>query len=172
MLNKINRFLFLPLFIVSVSVLGCVSSQPRAMHPKKVEGKAGRIMSSHGIAVDAEYDARLDSIIPGYKLLPVTVRNLSLYPVSMDDKLDRWIIVGEKGQHIQAINTLRNANPIQWRELPQRIRRIIDYPEIIPINYTVTFDLLLPEKSNVEYFKQIHYYNATWGQQFIIEKEY
>ncbi len=52
------------------------------------------------------------------------------------------------------------------------MRNLIDYPEIIPINYSVTFDLLMPAKAKLDYFKEIRYYNAALNQEFVLEKEY
>lgn len=152
---------------------GCVRVGPqKSKKPAKVEGQAGRAVPFYSLSIDANYDPRLDNLIPGYKLLPVIMRNLSLRPIPMDFKRDRWVIVGEKGQRYRAVNTLKLKDPVMWRELPDKMRTMIDYPEIIPINYSVTFDLLLPKRVNLEYFRQIRYYNAAWKQEFVIEKEY
>jgi hypothetical protein len=163
--------------IAAVSVLlACAACFPiRSAKPKKppkVEGVAGRVLTSFSLSIDANYDPRLDGLIAGYKLLPVIVKNMSLRNVIMDAKRDKWVVVGEKGQRYAAYNTLRVKDPVLWREIPDKMRALIDYPEIVPINYSVTFDLLIPKKANLEYFREIHYYNAAWQQEFILEKEY
>jgi hypothetical protein len=163
---------FILILIASVAV-GCVRAKPRqAKRPSKVEGQAGRTITPHSISIDANYDPRLDNLIPGYKLLPVIIRNVSLRPIPMDPRRDRWVIVGEKGQRYRATNSVRIKDPVLWRTIPDKMRTMIDYPEIIPINYSVTFDLLLPLRTELEYFRQIRYYNAVWKQEFVIEKEY
>ncbi len=138
----------------------------------KVEGEAGRTLPSHAISIDASYDPRLDNLIAGYKLVSVFIKNMSLRNIPMDDKQDRWVIVGERGARYNAVNSLRHKDPPLWREIPERMQNLIDYPEIVPINYSVTFDLLLPKNAKLDYFKEIRFYNAGWKQEFILEKEY
>lgn len=152
--------------------LGCVVVRPGKKKQGPIEGQAGRNLSFYSISIDANYDSRLNELIPGYKLLPIVMRNSSLRAVPMDAGNDRWIIVGERGQRYTAINSLRIRNPKMWRGIPDKMRTMIDYPEIVPINYSVTFDLLLPEKVRLEYFKEIRYYNAAWKQWFVVEKRY
>jgi hypothetical protein len=140
--------------------------------PAKVESVAGRIIPNFSLSIDANYDPRLDNLIPGYKLLPVIVKNMSLRNVIMDAKRDKWVIVSEKGHKYTAINSLKLKDRVQWREIPERMRALIDYPEIVPINYSSTFDILLPEKAKIDYFREIRYYNAEWKQEFVLEKDY
>jgi hypothetical protein len=146
------------------------SAKPKK--PAKIESIAGRIIPSYSLSIDANYDPRLNDLIAGYKLLPVIIKNMSLRNVVMDAKKDKWIVVGEKGQRCAAINSLRIKNPVLWREIPEKMRAFIDYPEIVPINYSVTFDLILPKRAKLDYFREIRYYNAAWRQEFVLEKEY
>ena len=160
--------------ILALSV-GCFPGRgatPKKKRQTKVEGLAGRVIPGLGLTIDANYDPRLDNVVAGYKLLPVEVKNASLRNIPMIHKLDRWVIVGEKGQRYLALNSLRHKDPRLWREIPERMQNLIDYPEVVPINYSVTFDLLLPARANLEYFKEIRYYNAALGQELILEKEY
>ena len=161
---------------ISMMVLmavGCVTVNPNQQKKSKtIEGKAGRTIQPYSISIDADYNSKLDGLIAGYKLLPVSVRNMSLRPFSMDVKEDRWVIVGEKGKKYTAINSLSLKDPVQWRETRDDLRSAIDYPEMIPINYNVNFDLLLPPNADLRYFREIRYYNADMRQEFVIEKEY
>jgi len=166
----------LPIVIVlTVLSMGCFPGRnvPTAKKRQtKIEGQAGRMITGMSVTVDADYDPRLDNLIAGFKLLPVVLKNMSLRNIPMDDKLDRWVIVGEKGQKYKAVNSLRHHDARLWREVPEKMQNLIDYPEVVPINYSVTFDLLIPAKANLEYFKEIHYFNAAWGQELILEKDY
>ncbi len=155
-----------------ILVHGCVPVTKNSKSPGKIQGAAGRVLPYYSISIDANYDNRLDQVFPGYKLLPVLIKNVSLKAIPMDVKTDRWVIVSEKGKHYRAINSLKVKDPVAWRDVPEKMRNIIDYPEIIPINYTVTFDLLVPSIVPLEYFSQIRYYNATLNQKFVVEKEY
>ena len=168
-----KRILILLVIALTVPASACFpirSAKPKK--PAKVESVAGRIIPSFSLSIDANYDPRLDGLIAGYKLLPVVIKNMSLRNVIMDAKRDKWVIVGEKGKRYEAINSLRLKDPPLWREIPDKMRALIDYPEIVPINYSVTFDLILPKRVNLDYFREIRYYNAAWRQEFILEKDY
>ena len=172
---KINFTGLSILFILLVLSAGCFpgrNATPTRKRITKIEGQAGRMIAGAGLTIDADYEPKLNNVVAGYKLLPVVVKNMSLRNVPMVDKMDRWVIVGEHGQRYRALNSLRRKNPRMWREIPEKMQNMIDYPEIIPINYSVTFDLLMPAKAKLEYFKEIHYYNAAWGQEFVLEKVY
>ena len=161
------------LLIVTLVFSACVPSRSASSRRKmKIEGYAGRMLPSQAMSIDVNYDPRLDNLIVGYKLLPAIIKNMSLRNVVMDLKKDKWVIVGEKGHKYAAINSLKLKDPALWRELPEKMRSLIDYPEIIPINYSVTFDLILPKSAKLEYFKEIRYYNAATQQEFVLEKEY
>lgn len=170
-----KRFLHC-LMIVSLLMTGFAACLPirnaKPKKPVKVESMAGRVIPSYSLSIDANYDRRLDDLIDGYKLLPVIIKNMSLRNVIMDAKKDRWILVGEKGQRYEAVNSLRYKDHVLWREIPEKMRALIDYPEIVPINYSVTFDLMVPKKANLEYFREIRYFNAAWQQEFVLEKDY
>ncbi len=90
----------------------------------------------------------------------------------MDVKNDRWVVVTDRGQRYRALNSLKMRDERAWRELPEKMRALIDYPEVIPIDYSVTFDLLLPDTIDLQYFREIRYYSAAWRKEFILEKEY
>lgn len=92
--------------------------------------------------------------------------------IPMDAKKDRWVVIGEKGKRYAAINTLRLKDPVAWRDVPERLRDLIDYPEVLPINYSVTFDILFTKSADLKYFKEIHFYSAALKQEFIVYKEY
>ncbi len=159
--------------VVLTLTTGCVAvREPDRKSSSQVEAQAGRLVAEYSISIDADYDPRLDDLIPGYKLLPVSFRNMSLRSIPMDVKRDRWVVVGEKGKRYRAVNSLRVKDPKIWRELPEDLRSLIDYPELVPINYSVTFDLLLPKKANLDYFREIRYTSVPLGLEFVIEKEY
>ena len=167
-----KRLLLLALVAVAAASACFPIRSAKPKKPAKIESVAGRIIPSFSLSIDANYDPRLDGLIAGYKLLPVVIKNMSLRNVIMDAKRDKWVIVAEKGKRYEAINSLRLKDPPLWREIPDKMRALIDYPEIVPINYSVTFDLILPKRVNIDYFREIRYYNAAWRQEFILEKEY
>lgn len=162
------------LVVFAVAFSACVPFKGKAKPKKneKIQAVAGRIIPTYSISIDANYDPRLDNLIAGYKLLPVIIRNMSLRNVIMDAKTDKWVVIGEKGQKYPAVNSLRLKDRVLWREMPENMRSLIDYPEIVPVNYSSTFDLFLPENAKLDWFREIRYYNAALQQEFILEKDY
>ena len=156
------------LFLV---VVACAPSSPAKRRPSRIEVEAGRFIPGYGFSIDAGYDPRFDNLIPGYKLLTVVIRNTSLSVIDADAKRDRWVVVDVKGKRYSAINSLKYKDRPLWRDLPEKLKGLIDYPEEIPISYTVTFDLLFPRSLDLRDFQAVHYKNAAWGQEFIVTKE-
>ncbi len=162
------------LWMIGISLLmaGCVTVGEKGKKVEgPIEGVVGRPLRSYSMTIDTEYDPRLDDLVAGYKLLPVTIQNRHLSGIPMDVEKDRWMVVTEKGKKVEAINSLKLRDPILWRSLPKSLRSAIDYPEVIPINYTATFDLIFPSKINIRYFSEIRYYNAALNKEFILKKE-
>lgn len=170
------RFKMKTLCLLLVATLfwtpACAPRSTKSKKPVKIETLAGRIIPGYSLTIDANYDPRLDGLIGDYKLLPVIIKNMSLRNMIMDAKKDKWIVVGEKGKRYEAINSLRIKDPVLWRGIPDQVRTLIDYPEFVPTNYSVTFDLILSKSAKLDYFREIRYYNAAWKQDFILEKEY
>lgn len=146
------------------------NGQPKV--PKNIQGKAGRPLPYFSLTIDSNYEPALDNVVKGYKLLPIVMKNFSLKAIPMDLKNDRWVVVGEKGKSYKALNSLKLKDPVAWRKLPEAVKNLIDYPEILPIEYSVTFDILLPKNAKLEYFKELRFYSASLGKEFVIEKEY
>ena len=170
-----RKILAVLLLTAVVSLSACVPFKSGKRQPKKnekIQSVAGRIIPSYSMSIDANYDPRLNNLIDGYKLLPVIIKNMSLRNLIMDVKLDKWVVIGDKGQKYLAINSLRFKDRELWRSMPENMRALIEYPEIVPVNYSVTFDLFLPTKANLDWFREIRYFNAALQQEFILEKDY
>lgn len=173
-MRNTNKILVLTLTALLLVATSCIPIHTRGGRKisNKIEGQAGRLLHPYSISIDANYDPRLDSILPGYKLLPVVIRNVSMRTIIMDANEDKWIIVNENGKRYRAINTLRTQDRKMWRRLPKKMRTIIDYPEVLPLNYSVTFDLLFPKSARLDYFREIRFTSVGLGKTFILSKEY
>jgi hypothetical protein len=174
MVNKLLKTVFV--FSLCFAVAGCVTVNPHKKHKNKnssskIEGQAGRTIPFYSVSIDADYDPRLDNLIVGYKIMSVFLKNESMQAIAMDAKKDRWIVIGDHGEKYHAVNSLKIKDRYAWRELPARLRAMIDYPEIVPTNYSVTFDILLPKNAKLKYFREIRFYSASWRKEFIIEKD-
>lgn len=153
--------------VVILMTLSCSCAGKRV---ETIETRAGNFVLGHGFSIDAHYDPRLDTVVSGYKLLTVAIRNTSLTVVPMDPQKDQWVLVGKGGRRYRAINSLRKKDPKQWKRLPEEVQRLVDYPETVPINYTATFNLFFPKTVDLEKFEEIHYKNVAFNKIFKIYK--
>jgi hypothetical protein len=136
-----------------------------------IEGKAGDFIRGHGFSIDAQYDARLDSLVTPYKVLSIAIRNTSLNVIQMDAKKDTWVIVDRRGKSHRGFTSIRKRNPKRWESLPREARELMEYPELVPINYTATFNIFFPRTANLEGFQEIRYNNATFRESYRIYKQ-
>lgn len=152
--------------ILLVLLVGC-AGRHRA---ETIDGKAGRFIVGYGFSIDAQYDPQLDSLARPYKLVTVAVRNTSLTVIRMDARKDQWYLIDEKGKKVKGINSLRLQDKKRWSRLPGPTKELVDYPEVVPISYTVTFNLFFPPSASLKNFQEIWYQNAASGKQFRIDK--
>ena len=55
--------------------------------------------------------------------------------------------------------------------LLEKVQSLVDYPDAVPISYTVTFNLFFPESASLDDFQEIHYKNAASRTSFLIVKD-
>lgn len=171
MLSLLSITRITALLLVLSFTLACAAGRETKKSPQRVLAGSGEFIPGYGFSIDAAYDPRLDGLVEGYKLVTVVIRNTSLHVIQTDPKRDRWRIVDREGRARRAVNSLKLKNRELWRTLPEGLRKLIDYPENVPISYTVTFDLLFPKRVVLQEFQEIRYRNAAWGQEFRIAKE-
>jgi len=152
-----------------IDLAGCASSGRSGK--RVIEARGGHAVPGYGFSVDAHYESDLDRLVPPYKLLTIAIRNTSLSVIEMDPRKDRWTLVGEKGKKIQAINQLRDRDRDRWERLPDEVKRLVEYPQAVPISYTVTSNLFFPSSARLERFSEIRYYNAASGDLLKVFKE-
>lgn len=121
-------------------------------------------ISKHGVILDANYDPRLDDLIPGYKILTVAVTNQSVDVMRLNPLKDKWEVVDAMGKKRRAINSLRIKNPHVFSQLPSKVQQLIDYPVGISVGYSETVDLFFPDHVDLNAFRTISYYNAEREQ--------
>ena len=145
---KRASLLLLVVFFISVFLPSCAGKKK----PQVIEGRAGRFILGYGFSIDAVYDPRLDKLVPDYRLLTVAIRNTSLQVIQMDASGDKWVLVNQDGKRIKAFNTLREKDNRRWKKIPEKVRNLVDYPEVVPISYTVTFNLFFPKSADLSDF--------------------
>lgn len=122
-----------------------------------------------GLLIDASYDPRLDSFLPGYKIINAVVANQSFDIVGFDPERDKWSIklAGEK-REIPVISDLRGADPKAWAQLPEKVKAMISYPLALPIGGSEVIDLFVPASVDVEKFNELIIYLRSLDTKFEI----
>lgn len=140
-----------------------------AKRKKIVKANGGVSVAPYGISIDASYDKRLDTLVPGYKVINAVVVNGSFNVISLDPKRDKWSIrfAGRRGE-VPVINNLRSQEPKVWRALPEKVREMIGYPLVVPIGAEQVIDLFVPEKYDVGDFNELRAYIGPFHTRFDI----
>ena len=152
-------------------VAGCAM---RPVEPKRqtLVVPGGTVIPTVGIGFDANYDPKLDEVIPGYKIVTIAFTNNSMNIIQMDPTNDKWLVENRRGGKIKAITNLRSKDPDAWSDLPKRLKILIEYPLIIPMGSTQTVDLLFKNSVNLNAFKSVIYKAARTKQVYkIIPRE-
>ena len=134
--------------------------------PPKDSTQARLNVPNWGIVIDANYDKKLDTVVPGYKILTVAVTNRYIEVIRLDPLNDRWFIEDAWGKKQKAVISLRISDPNAWGHIPQRIQDLMEYPAGVQMNYSQTFDLFFPAHVNLERFRGISFYSSALKQEF------
>ncbi len=161
--TKRNRSLFI-LFFLILFTSACWSRGPSK--PKNPTSQARVNLPNWGVTIDANYDAQLDGLVPGYKIVTIALTNHSVDVIKLDAIQDQWVIEDAWGKKQRGIAALRIKDPKTWTELPPRVRDLIEYPAGVQMGYTQTFDLFFPEHIELENFRTISFYSANLKQNF------
>jgi len=148
-------------FLVVISVALTLScSQPVR------QGQAGIESTEQGIRIIANYDSRFDNLLDNYQLLTVTFLNQSPNVVELSHKRDIWTLTTKTGEEIKAINHLRQVDGKAWDALPLKAQELIEYPQMVIRNTTLTFDIIFPRGVDLTDFKRIDIYVASLEKTF------
>ena len=141
--------------VVAVVMFGCIAGA-QAKKKEKITVVAGTAVPRLGMAFDTSYDARFDDFVPGYKIVQVAIMNNSFNMVPMDPKKDRYVVQTLEGRKkYKAKADLQYADPKAWKELPDRARKVITYPLILPIGAREVIDLFVPSNAPLESFRGV-----------------
>jgi hypothetical protein len=146
-----------------------VTNDALAKKNNVVRAPGGTSITSAGISVDASYDPRFDSLLPGYKVVNVALVNESFNIIGLDPERDEWSIVleGDKREH-KALNNLRSQNPKAWASLPEKVKGLIAYPLVLPIGGKLAIDLFVPDSVDVVRFNELDIYLRSIDTKFEI----
>ena len=144
--------------LIVVAVVAALLSAGGAEAKKKnvIQAAGGTTIPGLGLVIDASYDPRFDTLVPGYKLITVVLENASFNVIGLSPDKDLWEIrlQGEK-RPIRAINDLRSEAPQAWAALPQKLKDTFAYPLYLPIGAREVIDLFVPEVHDLELFTEL-----------------
>ncbi|MBF0492406.1 MAG: hypothetical protein HQM15_06465 [Deltaproteobacteria bacterium] len=154
------RGLLALLFIVCSA---CFSSSER---PPKDTSQARLNVPTWGVVVDANYDKKLDGLVPGYKVVTVALSNRGVDTIKLDPVKDEWVVEDAWGKKQKGIYSLRISDAKAWAQLPSKVKDIIEYPAGVQVGFTQTFDLFFSEKVDLYNFRSISFYSASLKKNF------
>lgn len=129
--------------------------------PKIFRVPAGVNIPSLGLAIGVDYDSSTDNIVPGYKILNVAIANNSINILQLNAENDEWQVVDFKKHRHNAINSLKDKDPDTYIRLPQKLRKLIDYPTMVQVGETKQIDLLFKDNVNLDAFRLVRYTSAS-----------
>ena len=118
--------------------------------------QGGVTIPGFSFAVDASHDARLDRLVPGYRVVNVAIVNDSFNIIMLNPEKDEWFVkVGKKKRRHPAIIDLRSFDPKAWSAIPKRAQELMAYPLAIPIGARLAIDLLVSNDVDLKYLNGI-----------------
>ncbi|PIU57349.1 MAG: hypothetical protein COS89_04745 [Deltaproteobacteria bacterium CG07_land_8_20_14_0_80_38_7] len=166
---KNNKWIVIFIIVLSFLYLNPAEAGKKS---KPVEVYGGVPIPGVGIAIDASYDARLDNLAPGYRVLNVAIVNESLNIIALDPTKDEWWIKvsgKQKKKKYKLISDLRTEDAKAWNQIPEQVRKMISYPLALPIGGRQVIDLFVAEDVPVEEFTDLIVLLNSVGTTFIIK---
>ena len=149
------RLLFIGIFLVVsfVMVFGC--------KPKEVVRETGIRDDVRGLVIVASFNSRHDALINGYRILNVAVVNNSPKALKMDPAKDVWLIFDSQGRSYQGTNSLDSVDPKAWFSIPYEAQAVLEYPNLVFVNQTVSFGLFFRRGVDLNNFQRISFYSSS-----------
>jgi len=160
MKRKIVIVLFVCFFLA-------ISGLAHAKKKQVVRVVGGTPIPQYGIIIDAGYDSKLDTFVPGYKIINVAIFNDSLNIIVMDPEKDQWWIkIKNQDKRYKVIGDLRSEDSAVWNKMPEHARSLISYPLLLPIGARQIIDLFVPDNIRIEGFSELIMYIESLGTTF------
>lgn len=147
--------------IIVLMILFCLPVHAKKEKPKVFRVPAGANVPSLGLAMDASYDPKTDNIVPGYKILSVAITNNSINVLQLNADNDEWQVEDIKKHKHNSINSLKDKDPGTYIQLPQKLRKLIDYPSMVQVGETKVIDLLFKDNVNLDAFRMVKYTSTS-----------
>ncbi|MDO8519243.1 MAG: hypothetical protein Q7T11_03665 [Deltaproteobacteria bacterium] len=162
------RFFLLSLLVLLIPPVALAKVDTVKKAPKKITSEAGLNIPAWGVAVDAVYDKRLDTLLPGYKILNVVLSNRGIDTIYLDPSKDKWVIIDSVGRKHHAINHLRKEDEKLWDSLPDGLRQKLEYPQAVKVGNSAKIDLFFSSKTELAGFREIEWDSVHFKKEFNI----
>jgi len=134
--------------------------------------EAGLKLPEWGIAIDASHDARLDDLIPGYRIVHVVLSNSRGDPILLDPSKDKWVVTDSTGRRHTAINHVQKIDRKLWEEMKPELKKKLDYPTVVKPNHLTTIDLFFSDSVDLFRFREISWNSSHFNKTFDIYTAY
>ena len=148
---------------MSPYLFACVSSN--ADRPKGTSS-ARLNLPNWGVVIEAYYDKKLDNLVPGYKVITMSLTNRSVDMIKLDPLKDAWNIEDAWGRKQRGLSSLRVRDAKTWAALPPKVQELIEYPAGVQMGYSQFFYLFYPQHIDLDGFRSIEFYSASLNQNF------
>lgn len=144
-----------------------ISGLALAKKKQVVKVVGGTPITRYGLIIDASYDPKLDTFVPGYKILNVAIFNDSLNIIVMSPQKDEWWIkIKNQDKKYKVIGDLRSEDSAVWNKMPEHARSLVSYPLLLPIGARQIIDLFVPDNVRIEEFSELIVYIDSLGTTF------
>lgn len=147
-------------YIVGIMLMLSISVTGIAKEKSQLKGQLGLRIPAIGIAVDALYDARLDKITPGYRILNIIMVNDSPQKIFFDPKKDHWKINDALGKSHIAITSLKTEKKGIWESLKPEIQQNMEYPLAVANGEKAIFSIFFRDDVDLREFRSISFYSS------------
>lgn len=155
--------------LVLICAASLLAAPAGAKKKQVIRAMGGTIIPGYSMAIDASYDSRLDTMVPGYKMLNVAMMNNSFRIIEMNPQRDQWWIKTKNAtKKYKVIGDLRGEDSTAWNGIPENARALISYPLLLPIGARQVVDLFVPDKVPIGDFQELDVYIDSMGVTFEI----
>lgn len=157
--------IFAIVFLTAVFFVNAYAGKKKGV----VKSAGGASIGDFGFIIDAGYDPRLDTLVPGYKVINAVIINHSFDIIELSPEKDKWSIKLDRDRRTHpVIHDMRSQNPGAWVFVPEKARIMLSYPLVIPVGAREVIDLFVPERVDAEKFTELDVYLDSLAVKFEI----
>lgn len=152
----LKRFIIVGLVLVTSTAAYAASKKKN----NEFKGELGLRIPQVAITIDAVYDARLDTVVPGYKLVNIIIVNDSTQKLFFNPEKDRWKIDDAYGEPQPAIASLKHNKTSVWKALSPDVQANLEYPLAIDVGQKAIFALFFKENVELREFRSLTFQSS------------